>query len=248
MCTVTYIPVRNGFYLTSNRDEKQSRPAALEPGTYRGRTGSLLFPKDRRAGGTWFAVHEKGHVAVLLNGACHPHTPKPPYRRSRGLILLDLIDQPNSLQAFLDIDLDNIEPFTFILVEEGRLHECRWDGLRRSHRRPDAGLPHIWSSATLYSPEVIRKRERWFRNWLEGHPQPDSEAILGWHQQAGEGDAHNDVLMNRGGQMLTVSIICLNYHRNGDLSGGLGNAQLIYLDVSTGKMVHSSFLTPHSTL
>jgi len=243
MCTVTYIPVRDGFYLTSSRDEKQSRPTALAPHIHAGVTGALLFPKDSSAGGTWFAAHEKGFAAVLLNGAIQRHIPKPSYRRSRGLILLDLMDSPDALQAFYSIDLDNIEPFSIVLVKDGELQVCRWNGSTRYHRLLDAALPHIWSSVTLYSPEVIRKRELWFRDWLEGYPLPDAGAILRFHQHAGDGDKHNDVLMDRDGEMLTVSITCLEY----GLPAGqhaTASMQMIYRDIPTGRTYRSSFLTP----
>jgi hypothetical protein len=239
MCTVTYIPVRNGFYLTSSRDEKQTRPRAQEPLPHTGVTGTLLFPKDSSAGGTWFVAHEKGFAAVLLNGAVQKHIAKPPYRRSRGLILLYLTDQPDPLQAFHSIDLDNIEPFTIILVKEGQLQECRWDGSSKYHRPLDAASPHIWSSVTLYSPEVIRKREQWFRDWLQGYPLPDTATILSFHQHAGDGDSHNDVLMDRNGEMLTVSVTCLEYQHTSTTS-----MRMIYQDIATAKTVVSSFLTP----
>lgn len=245
MCTVTYIPVRHGFYLTSNRDEKQTRLRAEEPHIYTGRTGNLLFPKDSSAGGTWFAVHEKGFAAVLLNGAIQKHIAKPPYRRSRGLILLDLLDQPDPLQAFHSIDMDNIEPFTVVLVKDGQLQLCRWDGNTRYHRLLDAALPHIWSSVTLYSPEIIRKRELWFKDWLEGYPLPDAEAILWFHRHAGDGDKRNDVLMDRGGEMLTVSITCLE---SGLPAGQPAGIRMIYQDISAGRTYRSSFLTPSSCL
>jgi len=242
---VTYIPARHGFYLTSNRDEKQTRLRAEEPHIYTGRTGNLLFPKDNSAGGTWFAAHEKGFAAVLLNGAIEKHRTNPPYRRSRGLILLDLMDQPDPLEAFYSIDLDNVEPFTVVLVKDGQLQVCRWDGNTRYHCLPDAALPHIWSSVTLYSPEVIHKRELWFRDWLEGYPLPDEEAILSFHRHAGDGDKHNDVLMDRGGETLTVSITCLEY---GLPAGQPAGIRMIYQDISAGRTYRSSFLTPSSCL
>ncbi|MGL1516781.1 NRDE family protein, partial [Vibrio parahaemolyticus] len=48
------------------------------------------FPKDPDGGGTWIALKENGDVAILLNGAFENHIPAYPYRRSRGLIFLDI--------------------------------------------------------------------------------------------------------------------------------------------------------------
>jgi hypothetical protein len=206
MCTVTFIPARNKIYLTSNRDEKVLRSPALEPAIYPFTTGHLLFPKDADAGGTWIAGHENGQAIVFLNGGFIKHTPEPPYRKSRGLILLDLIDSTNARTAFQTISLQNIEPFTAIIFVEGQLFECRWDGLQKHLQELPANRPHIWASVTLYDEAVIAKRNQWFAEWLQQNPQPGPDDILHFHQFTGDGDRHNDLRMNRNGQMLTVSV------------------------------------------
>ena len=223
MCTVTYIPFRDKVFITSNRDEQSRRLPALAPAIYETPGGRLLYPRDARAGGSWFVVRENGTVLVLLNGAWTSHRSQPPYRKSRGLILLELADGDSSLQRFDTLDLGGIEPFTLVIREEGLLYECRWDGSEKYRRQPDAAAPHIWSSVTLYGPEVIRRREEWFSRWLRQHPEPDQEAILHFHQFTGDGDRHNDLLMNRDNVMMTVSITAL---RAGD-----SEARLQYLDL-----------------
>src|ERR1044071_9417826 len=110
MCTVTFIPAGDKIYLTSNRDEKYWRSEALAPAAYQFPSGKILFPKDGDAGGTWMAVHENGNAIVFLNGGFTSHTPQPPYRKSRGLILLDLIESTAAYNSFLAINLNNIEP------------------------------------------------------------------------------------------------------------------------------------------
>ncbi|MBK6665833.1 MAG: NRDE family protein [Saprospiraceae bacterium] len=68
MCTVSYMPTKSGFILTSSRDESKVRKA-LPPATYHLHGQDLVFPKDILAGGTWIAASERGQVACLLNGA-----------------------------------------------------------------------------------------------------------------------------------------------------------------------------------
>ena len=206
MCTVTFIPGRDKIYLTSNRDEKHWRSAALTPAAYPFPSGKILFPKDGDAGGTWIAAHENGNAIIFLNGAFEKHIPAPPYRKSRGLILLDLIESTTSYNSFLAINLNNIEPFTAIVWDDGYLFECRWDGSKKHARQLDAAMPHIWSSATLYDEEVIDKRTRWFERWLQQHHQPAQQDILDFHRFTGDGDQHNDLLMNRNGHVFTVSV------------------------------------------
>lgn len=206
MCTLTFIPVESGVLLTANRDEKTGRSNASSPEVREGRTGRILCPVDPDGGGTWAALHESGHSVVLLNGGFVPHVPTPPYRRSRGLVLLDLVDHPSPTRAFGESDLDGIEPFTSIVWEGGTLHELRWDSSSKHIRRMDERIPHIWSSSTLYDPSVMRKREKWFSDWLAVNKAPSPDATLDFHMTAGDGDACNDLLMDRSGEVCTVSI------------------------------------------
>jgi transport and Golgi organization protein 2 len=206
MCTVTFIRTADKIYLTSNRDEKHWRSNALPPAVYRFTSGNLMFPKDGDAGGTWIAAHENGQAIVFLNGGFIRHTPAPPYRKSRGLILLDLINADNAVACFEKIALEQIEPFTAIIWNEGQLFECRWDGVQKHKLQLNALQPHIWSSVTLYDEEVIKKRNNWFSNWLQKNKQLTQHDILNFHQFTGDGDAHNDLRMNRNGQVFTVSV------------------------------------------
>jgi hypothetical protein len=206
MCTVTYIPTKDYLYLTSNRDEKNWRTDALAPRVYDLRSGKVMFPKDSQAGGTWIAAHENGNVVVFLNGGFKAHTPRPPYRKSRGLVLLDLIDHTSPCESFDVTDLDGIEPFTAIIRDNGHLYECRWDSEKKYNVVIDASIPHIWSSVTLYDQEVISKRKQWFGEWITNNPGPTMKEILHFHEFTGDGDTNNDLRMNRDGKMLTVSI------------------------------------------
>lgn len=209
MCTVTFIPAPDKVMLTSNRDEKKGRSPAIPPAVYDLYSGRLLFPKDADAGGTWIAAHENGNAIVFLNGGWIAHTPQPPYRKSRGLILLDLIDSTMPYQYFTSLQLDGIEPFTAVIWEDGQLYECRWDGEQKYGQQLDASIPHIWSSVTLYGPDIAARRQQWFDTWLARHRRPFQEDVLHFHQFTGDGDEHNDLLMNRDGKVGTVSVTSL---------------------------------------
>jgi hypothetical protein len=206
MCTVSFIPVNNKFYLTSNRDEKPERKSAYPPTVYCGKGSGLLYPKDATAGGSWICLNENGNAAVLLNGAFKKHIPEGSYRLSRGLIVLEIAAAERPMVSFSRIDLSDIEPFTIILFETGSLYECRWDGRQKHCVQLKNYRPYIWSSATLYDGEVVKKRELWFMKWLNKNPNPTQEDILLFHQFTGDGDINNDLKMNRDGKMLTVSV------------------------------------------
>lgn len=214
MCTVTFIPSGGRVFLSSNRDEKHWRERAKQPLPYIRETGTLVFPKDGNAGGTWIALHENGNAVVFLNGGLVKHEPHPPYRRSRGLVLIDILDSLHPYSSFLDMNLNGIEPFTAIIWDEGELYECRWDGCRKYPSLLDANEAHIWSSVTLYDESVIQKRIRWFEIWVKSRIDFSLDDILNFHQFTGDGDGHNDLLMNRDGKVFTVSITGMELGRN----------------------------------
>ena len=205
MCTVTFIPSEHTIILTSNRDEKRRRSLASAPAVHDAKTGKMIFPRDGDAGGTWIAAHENGNAVVFLNGGLVAHISKPPYRKSRGLVLLDLVSNPEPNNYFETVDLANIEPFTAIIWDDNRLFECRWDGSTKHRVQRDETKPYIWSSVTLYDTTVIAKRNRWFEEWISRNKNPLQNEILAFHQFTGDGDCHNDLKMDRG-QVYTVSI------------------------------------------
>ena len=90
MCTVTYIPLTNHCYLTSNRDEHITRGQAIAPKKILANGYELIYPKDADAGGTWIATKNTGEAIVLLNGGFYKHKSNPPYKKSRGIILLNI--------------------------------------------------------------------------------------------------------------------------------------------------------------
>lgn len=207
MCTVTFIPSSSGVFICSNRDEKSARGLAYTPQQFTTTIGQqIIRPADADAGGTWIAVNELGDAAVLLNGAFNNHMPQYPYRRSRGLIFLDIFESNNSLKAIDTIDLDRIEPFTMVLFVSGNLWLLKWDGDQKYIEQLDAQKPYIWSSVTLYDEATRTKRESWFKQWINLHAAPSLAEILAFHRFTGDGDKANDLLMNRNNQLLTVSI------------------------------------------
>jgi len=228
MCTVTFIPTKDSVLLTSSRDEQKRRSTAAPPQEYEFPTGKMWFPKDRDAGGSWIAVQENGNAIVLLNGGFEKHIPDPPYEKSRGLVLIDLMASRNPYDHFRSYNLENIEPFTLVIWAGSELSECRWDGERKHSRFLDKSIPYIWSSATLYSGEVVTKRQQWFDGWMKDNNDIALDDILQFHQFTGDGDKHNDLLMNRDGQVFTVSITGMEIAQN--------RARIKYLDLVAGTV------------
>lgn len=206
MCTVTFIPVKDKIFITSNRDEKKTRKSSLSPAfySYNG-TNNLLYPKDPEASGTWICLKENGDAAVLLNGAFFPHSAGN-FQISRGIKLLEIVAAPNPSRQFGKTSLWEVAPFTLIILESGSLYEFRWDGNEKFCRQLPAHRPHIWSSVTLYDNVTIKKREQWFASFLNKNPLPTQKDIIEFHRTTGDGDEANDLVMKRGTLYSTVSI------------------------------------------
>ena len=239
MCTVTYIPSRHGCFLTSSRDENMMRPNAAAPDVYEHNGTNIVYPKDAKANGSWIAFTQNGNAAVLLNGAFVKHIPKPPYRKSRGLIFLDIISHPQPEFCFLGMNLDNIEPFTLVIFISGFLFEARWDGKQKHFIQLDEKDTYIWSSATLYTSEIINKRKKWFDEWLAKTPVPTATSIFSFHHFAGDDDKKNNILMNRNDEMLTISITGIDMRMDAatmqhfDLKDGTHLLKTLHLETVT---------------
>lgn len=228
MCVLTYLPTPDGFILTNNRDEHLSRPRAVAPRRYCVHHREAYFPKDPRAGGTWLATSPALSVC-LLNGAFRPHEPQPPYRHSRGQVVLDFFGYATATAFAQAYDFSNLEPFTLLAfdsLERMKITELRWDGERLFSSEKAADEPCIWSSVTLYSPAVVAARQGWFSAWQREHPDFSPEAIWQFHHST-HGDRKNDLVMARPNGLLTFSVMQIE-QRGGCL-------RLAYQDLQTGE-------------
>ena len=219
MCTVSYLPRKRGFVLTSNRDEDKNRASqVIFPEEMEFDEDVILFPKDPKGGGTWIACDNNSRAVTLLNGAFERHHQESTYRKSRGLVVLDTFGYDNIADFPKNYNFSGIEPFTLVLVDYKRgkteLHEVRWDGEKVHHKKMNAQEPVIWSSVTLYPQEVRDEREKWFGEFLK-EGKISMKAIKNFHQFGGTGDTSNDLVMERGTVLSTVSISSIEVGEQG---------------------------------
>src|SRR5215216_6452651 len=114
MCTVSYVPLKNKeFILTSNRDENPLR-VTHDPGdaTTIQDSGTIISPRDSKAGGSWIGMSANGKIACLLNGAFKKHHHNPPYSRSRGLVLMEYFSYNSAMEFHNKVKLEGVENFT----------------------------------------------------------------------------------------------------------------------------------------
>jgi hypothetical protein len=208
MCTLTFYPKpteKGAFIFTFNRDETPNRSSVdVISDPKRG----LIYPKDVLAGGTWLAMSEKtGRFTCLLNGAFECHQRQLPYRKSRGLVLLENFDYPQIIDFCEQYDFEKIEPFTMILLEKSVFIELRWDGNKRHIRQLALSTPQIWSSSTLYDAAVQSRRKGWFYEFLRKKMDVLTAVDL-WqfHKTRHSEEPTNGFLMQRPSGVQTVSM------------------------------------------
>lgn len=161
MCTVTYVPLNTSdFILTSSRDVPFSREKAWYPKKFKEEGVDLFYPKDGRADGTWIGTSSKNRLICLLNGGFEYHTSRANYRKSRGLIVKELLKADNIYEGLDTIDLTDVEQFTLAIVDWNSslaLIQFVWDG-EKKHLEKLPHEPRIWSSSTLYDISVKQLR------------------------------------------------------------------------------------------
>ena len=209
MCTVSFVPLKGSFCITSNRDESVLREKAIPPTKYNINNKEIYFPKDPKAGGTWFA-HNNKNCIVLLNGAEEKHVQKQNYRKSRGLIVLELVGSENPFKAWELIDLNGIEPFTIILFSEKKLHQLQWNELNKSTVALDITKHYIWSSSTLYEKEVRAERAKWFEDFMNSEKNITKDKLLDFHQFTEKENRNFGLQINRNDHLKTISITQCN--------------------------------------
>ncbi len=206
MCTVSFVYANNSFLLTSNRDEKITRPSAIEPKIYQSDSKKIIYPKDAKAGGTWFVVDEFGNAIILLNGGKTKHQVKEKYRLSRGVIVLDLMASNEILSTWKTIDLTDIEPFTLLVLENKEPYQLQWSGEEKSTVQLDRNQTYIWSSSTLYTPDIQQQRADWFFHFMNENQDISAEKMRFFHKNTEPKDTKNGLIINRDNLYKTLSV------------------------------------------
>ena len=232
MCTVSFVNSNGKIIITSNRDELVARPA-LQPEMYAMGHKKVYFPKDPKAGGTWFAVDENANAIVLLNGASEKHESNPPYRKSRGLIVLDLIGADSPLLQWETIDLSGIEPFTLVLYGQNHLNQLRWNGSEKESVSLNPLEHYIWSSSTLYPKNVRDTRAQWFEKFMV-KPDVNEAELFDFHRYTEDENHENGLVINRNGFLKTLSITQTVIENN--------KMNLLHHDLLNQKETEHSFL------
>ena len=234
MCTVSFVNSNGRIFITSNRDEKIIRPSAIPPRNYIVNGKNVIFPKDPKAGGTWYIVDETGTVLVLLNGADEKHERQSSYRKSRGLIVLELISENSPKDFWKKIDLDNSEPCTWVLFQNHELFQLRWNGTEKEKLVLNTNEKHIWSSSTLYSSQIRKERADLFYAFLENKGLLSESDLYHFHRYTDQENTENGLVINRNGETKTLSITQSIIEQN--------KVAIVHYDLLTNEDFSTSFI------
>lgn len=214
MCTLTYVPLSYQTVITVNRDEAPSR-AASDPVIYEDNGRRYWLAPEPVSGGSNLVLDIiNQRLLVLLNGAFEAHESKPPYRLSRGVVIMEAFDF-DSLKIMTDnYDFSGIEPFTLLSFQNSKWEEIRWDGEEVYHSVPSAANIGIWSSAKLYESEEAKVREESFMNFVERSRAIYAQHLFDIHQRDRHDPRGVGFRMNHEDIVKTVSITQLIFENN----------------------------------
>ena len=202
MCTITYLPYKNGYIVTQNRDESPLRADAVFPVEETVGSQKILYPKDPEGSGSWFVSAKNGLTLCVMNGAYHPHKKDGQYAHSRGLIPLHYLAFADAEDFAKNYAYQKLEAFTLLVCSPLGVDEFIWDETDMNHfRHPAKAL--IFQSAPLYNAEQKAFRKTLFNYFLA---QNSTEEILDFHTKTQIADPALNILMDRN-VVKTVSTI-----------------------------------------
>ncbi len=151
MCTLSFLPTKNGYAAAMNRDELFSRAAALRPQKFNMNGTEAIYPREP-AGGTWMACDGHGNLLALLNWNVAGVAQLAGKLKSRGEIIPLLIGAQDCLSTEMRFDslpLEGAFPFRLIGIfrRERAVREWGWDGTRTRMQQLPWSRNHWFSSS-----------------------------------------------------------------------------------------------------
>jgi len=162
MCTVSFLPKAQGFYLAMNRDEKRDRFAALPPAVIELENNRAIFPREP-TGGTWISANNAGICLALINWHRIEREPKNDML-SRGLVVRELAGKSTADEiavGVMKLPLRKLRSFRLIAIapSERRVTEWRWNLECLTMHDREWQLQH-WFSSGFDEPHAELERQR----------------------------------------------------------------------------------------
>lgn len=220
MCTITWRAAPGLREIYFNRDELKTRAAALPPSIRHSTEGNeYIAPHDPDGGGTWLAVNDYGLIVAMLNlypkNALAVWSP----RRSRGLLVQDLMNCRNPIEVSTWLHEENLEyyrPFT-LLAFHLDFPDPLWAEWKNPHfdLRRDASANMPITGSSYATSEVIASRKQRFKEMLENQGDGDeAEMLRSFHHDTQALDPAHAVFMERSdARTVSYTEVHLDRHR-----------------------------------
>jgi hypothetical protein len=162
MCTISFLPNGQGFYLAMNRDEKLDRFTALPPKIVDLARRRAVFPREP-TGGTWISANDAGICLALINWHRVEREPKHEII-SRGQVVRELAGKSSAdeiANSVMKLQLRKLRPFRLIAIvpSEKILTEWRWN-LEWLTMRTHEGQRQHWFSSGFDEGRTELERRR----------------------------------------------------------------------------------------
>jgi len=187
MCIASFVFNDESTIITFNRDENKHRLSEF-PSWHLHNGKSFFCPVDIQGGGTWLGYNRQ-IIATLQNGAYVKHIRTPPYNKSRGIILKNILET-NAIETFLNLEyLQDVEPFSLTIfnVELNKVVIFRYDGQQLFKEEKIQNESFILCSCTLYNEAAFGKIIHGFN----GVNSMTANNVLNFHLQYAIGKAAN---------------------------------------------------------
>jgi hypothetical protein len=215
MCTISFIPNPQGFYLGMNRDELLLRAVALPPEMHRTESRTSVYPREP-SGGTWIGVNDLGLCLALINWHLIP-AQREIRVISRGLVVKALLAAENiaqSYSALAALPLRQMPPFRLVAIasRDRSLAEFRWNQHQLRVIKPLWTAQH-WFSSGFDEAMVQAKRAEicqdewqksdagslpWLRRLHQSHlPQPSVLSIC-MHSENAATVSYTEIVLETG--------------------------------------------------
>jgi len=176
MCTLSFLPNKDGYVAAMNRDEQRKRAAAMPPAIRREGDVSMLYPQES-GGGTWIGGNSYGNLLALLNWYSKEKKEPGEKSKSRGELIPSLLREPdaNSTELALRLfDFTGIFPFRLfgIFPTERLIREWRWDANQLTTKFHEWGRHHWFSSSWSDERAEAERGAACERTWREDLTNP----------------------------------------------------------------------------
>lgn len=173
MCIISFYKDNNQVLLTHNRDESITRIASstVEERLWDGRT--YFAPVDQEKSGTWI-FYNQDYIACILNGGKEKsQNLRTEYKKSRGLVLLDVMKYKDVDEFVKKYDFEDIAPFTMLVhqLNNKKTLMLFWNEKQLEIKDLSDDDFTFRCSSTLYTLEKMHELEKIFPKFSKVSPK-----------------------------------------------------------------------------